>query len=416
MLLSELFEARKHPELNIKRSINSYIASAAKTKDRIAGTTNRFVSFTAIDKLGINPGSSYDTPLGIYAYPIDYLAYEVKQSGTVKTIPFAGTEQFANFFRAKGNIINLVTMRESAAKGYYQRIVDYVERVGADVGRVRDAIKKAFINANVPEVVGGQFWYVTMEAAEAIAERKGGSVPVVWNKLFREIGIDGVVDAGEDIDGMGIIHENEPTQAVFFSTAAIGDVERVVNAYGPKEVGKAEAKGAERKAAAEAVYAQLKNVDDVDELYALLGEIGLEWVRLVRGAIRGQLLMAHPELISYLPNATANDQMIALTADFDQIRNIAKVDQKVVAKVFAADPSDSKLRLIYAYVIESASVGSNVIDIDLQKAIVAYDPKMILEMHPMHRVVVKVVVDNWKLPVVPNWLKALAAKFSVAVG
>lgn len=415
MLLSELFEARKNADVNAKRSINSYIASTAKTKAQIAGTTNMFVSFTAIDKLGINPGSEYDTPLGIYAYPIDYLAYEVGQSGTVKSIPFAGTEQFANFFSARGNIVNLVTMREVVAKGYYQKIVDYVEGVGADVGRVKKAIKNAFIEANVPDAVGGQFWYVTMEAAEAIAEHRGGSVPVVWNKLFRSIGIDGVVDAGDDIDGMGIIHSNEPTSAVFFSIAAISDVKRVVNAYGPKEVGKAVAKGAERKAQADYVYAQLNKASDADDLYDLLvNDLGVMWFKLVRdGEMRRELLAAHPELIAELVNARASDQYVALKADFDQIRNIAKVDQRVVAKVFAEAPSDDKLRLIFNYVIEGQGIGNNVVDQQLQKVIAAYQPKMVLEFDPTYRSVVQVAVDNWALPVIPSWLKALAAKFGV---
>ena len=37
-------------------------------------TTNsdktQYISFTAIDKIGINPRSTYDTPVGIYCYPL----------------------------------------------------------------------------------------------------------------------------------------------------------------------------------------------------------------------------------------------------------------------------------------------------------------------------------------------------------
>ena len=35
-----------------------------------------FVSMTKVDKLGINPTSKYNTPLGIYAYPLSYVLYQ----------------------------------------------------------------------------------------------------------------------------------------------------------------------------------------------------------------------------------------------------------------------------------------------------------------------------------------------------
>ena len=67
MRLHELVEARKNPEANPKISINQAVAQA---KDQ----PNTFISFTEIDKLGINPKSKHETPIGIYAYPIKYVA------------------------------------------------------------------------------------------------------------------------------------------------------------------------------------------------------------------------------------------------------------------------------------------------------------------------------------------------------
>lgn len=40
---------------------------------RVGGTTNMFVSFTELEKLGIAPKSGHGTPIGIYAYPVDYV-------------------------------------------------------------------------------------------------------------------------------------------------------------------------------------------------------------------------------------------------------------------------------------------------------------------------------------------------------
>ena len=64
---------------------------------------NVFVSFTEINKLGINPNSKYDTPLGIYAYPVK-LAYKYYIKGDknfVENLPFANQNDFFTIFKAK---------------------------------------------------------------------------------------------------------------------------------------------------------------------------------------------------------------------------------------------------------------------------------------------------------------------------
>jgi hypothetical protein len=49
--------------------------------------------------------------------------------------------------------------------------------------------------------------------------------PVRWNKLFRKLGISGVIDS----DDSGTIHSNEPTQAVFFSIESVNVITRIKN-------------------------------------------------------------------------------------------------------------------------------------------------------------------------------------------
>ena len=48
------------------------------------------VTFTKIDKVGLNPQSKWKTPLGIYLYPIDYVI-EKKMN-----VPFAGDQPYLN--------------------------------------------------------------------------------------------------------------------------------------------------------------------------------------------------------------------------------------------------------------------------------------------------------------------------------
>ena len=76
MHIKEIVEARKNPELNPKESVNKQLKDLYDaTTDTIPGSNikNLFVSFTDLDKLGINPTSRYNTPIGIYAYPAEYV-------------------------------------------------------------------------------------------------------------------------------------------------------------------------------------------------------------------------------------------------------------------------------------------------------------------------------------------------------
>ena len=51
---------------------------------------NLVVTFTAIDKVGINPKSDHDTPIGIYFYPIKYVIDKKME------VPFMGDQPYIN--------------------------------------------------------------------------------------------------------------------------------------------------------------------------------------------------------------------------------------------------------------------------------------------------------------------------------
>ena len=42
-----------------------------------------YISFVAIDKIGINPQTTYNTPMGVYTYPLEYVLVE-------ESVPFRG--------------------------------------------------------------------------------------------------------------------------------------------------------------------------------------------------------------------------------------------------------------------------------------------------------------------------------------
>lgn len=235
----EIFEARKNPEQTPKHAINDIVIAATRETDSsVADTKNLFVSFTSVDKLGINPGSEYKTPIGIYAYPAEYVVDTVGEYASIASLPFAGTSPYVNLFNASGNIINIATITAADTRKYYRKIADlWVQLSGKDwktsVDNVEDYTNDAGSKAKFPDYPGGQLWYVTMQAAEELFSKAWNTTPVVaWNKLFRSIGVDGVVDYTPE-GGTGIIHTNEPTQAVFFSVNSIENVKRYDNKYSP---------------------------------------------------------------------------------------------------------------------------------------------------------------------------------------
>ena len=244
-------EARRNPEQNPKVSVNDEIINALARAEPIdnTGHKNLFVSFTGLEKLGINPRSEYNTPLGIYAYPADYIIKTVGSKFGMEDLPFAGDQPWANIFRVeKGTVLNISAMSKSSLQNYLEKLKDLYVKTGIiandDFEYVeRNAPVFAMIDSN-----GGHFWYITLEIAKLLVFKKTGrdrddtGVSSQWTEVFRNLGITGVVDYDD-----GIIHENEPTQAVFFEKPNLTVIKRVANKYSETNVDTAVRLGARLK-------------------------------------------------------------------------------------------------------------------------------------------------------------------------
>ena len=120
-------EKRKNPNQNPKTSINDIIINAYNNAefDPNMDVKNCFVSFTELDKLGINPKSEWNTPIGIYAYPASFVVKETDTETGMDYLPFAGDSPYVNIFQATGNIINLSELSNPELIEYYRRIAEY---------------------------------------------------------------------------------------------------------------------------------------------------------------------------------------------------------------------------------------------------------------------------------------------------
>src|SRR5262245_20076952 len=57
----------------------------------------------AIPKLGINPSTKYNTPIGIYCYPVDYIISKFEEGSAIFGVPFPpeASSKFLQLFQVK---------------------------------------------------------------------------------------------------------------------------------------------------------------------------------------------------------------------------------------------------------------------------------------------------------------------------
>lgn len=220
--------------------------SSTQVVEQYVGDPDIFISFTAIDKLGINPQSKYDTPLGIYTYSVNeffenYVYPKVKSSSFVLNMnsaigqfaPFAGEAPYVNIIRYVGSereIIRDISVNYSSRqfKKDSNKLRDIFIEYESKWQEEEEVLKEWNYLFEVSQStanhksLGGMFWNLSRYVASYT--KNGGRDPVRWNVLLRELGYQAVTDHGH-----GIIHQNEPNQAVFFSKKAIKVIDRIKN-------------------------------------------------------------------------------------------------------------------------------------------------------------------------------------------
>jgi hypothetical protein len=321
MHIKEIVEARKNPELNPKESVNKQLKDLYDaTTDTIPGSNikNLFVSFTDLDKLGINPTSRYNTPIGIYAYPAEYVLKKIGEKQSTQLLPFAGDKPWVNIFRATGNVVDLDTIDSDTVSQYLKTLKDtFVDKKIPD-----DEFKHIFKQAGTGathRTRSGILWYFTKLLADYVDQQSNDmtkpntkavakSASVTWQSILRKIlKIDGMVD-----DGEGIIHENEPTQAVFFNPAAIEVVKRIPNKYNPitmkARVKQGKEKAEELKTDIKMLRKYLNKNPSIESLNNFLLMRDERLIRYLPKETRIKLLNYNPRLINYLGRGISKEE------------------------------------------------------------------------------------------------------------
>jgi len=178
-----LTEKKKRPE-----NVNIPIL---KRLERFSDDDNYFVSFTDLEKIGVNPNNRFSTPIGVYAYNLKDLWQD-----------WVSGDRFFGDDRKYVNLIRLNTDRVLNLSSY----------------------------ANYSKDIKSEIWGVSQAIAETDQSRVGQYTKrstIIWNKILRDMGYDAVVDKGSNI------HILQSSQAVFLVPSSYELIGRYMNrSYG----------------------------------------------------------------------------------------------------------------------------------------------------------------------------------------
>lgn len=162
---------------------------------------NLVVTYTAVDKIGMNPKSVHDTPVGIYFYPLKYVIDVNLQ------VPWAGGQPFLNVCEfTRPNKILRMTNDDRNQKG-----LELINQIIPDKSE-----RESILNMVKRHDIRSDYSYLWLAAMLEAKSRNLFKTPISWNANFRKVGIDGFVD-----ENTSTIHENEPVQGVVFVTSAL---------------------------------------------------------------------------------------------------------------------------------------------------------------------------------------------------
>lgn len=231
-----IIEARRnadHPSQQADRVPGKGRVGLNDLLKKYVNNPNIYVSFTALPKAGINPASAFETPLGIYCYPIKAYYSDVEGADLSQSVPFAGNQPFIMVLEATKPLMDVSSYSQEDLK----RDMD-VMRGWLPEGKLDQIYDNIFYNRMPSDKVPGDapialFWKITRQLANTgNAGSTGKMATVRWNGILRKLGYTGFSDK----HGLGVIHINEPIQAFFLNTSGFRVVEKLdrkhINAAG----------------------------------------------------------------------------------------------------------------------------------------------------------------------------------------
>lgn len=175
-----------------------------------------YITFVAVDKVGINPQTPYETPMGVYTYPLKFVLEE-------EHVPFRG-DNSSNKIKILKRVSEdglTINATDKELEACVKLMTEKYKIPQEDVDKFKYVSAKRVSNF-------GRIWNITRKCADRINKENNSGKALIpksislWTKLFLELGYDYAED-----DGKGIIHPAESTQAVFFTPKSYKVVDEV---------------------------------------------------------------------------------------------------------------------------------------------------------------------------------------------
>lgn len=258
--LSPVTAARSHPELNPKISTNEAVGKWFEL-DKKENFPTYYITFTDIDKAGINPSFDYENPIGVFCYPIRSVFSKGKLD-----VYFAGNRKYIQvlklnvpenkvlwykIYKRQRYVEDIKTLRkifDALFKGkisaqneafMFKKLEDfaYADRnkvlteIKNQKGSItfdqllalsRETVEAKQGNSNGEGMNGtAQIWYLT----QAMACLWGNKFQVKWNILLQKVGYEVIEYPTIDFGNTYI----SPTQTDFLSSRSYQHVDSIKN-------------------------------------------------------------------------------------------------------------------------------------------------------------------------------------------
>jgi len=313
-MISEIRKSEKI--LGKEKKLEGYGHAAALKwiKDNNIDPDTHAVTMTSIPKVGINPGSEYNTPIGIYFYPMDYYINTINRKSK---LPFAHDQKYINILKFKSNKILDLSKYDSVFDINQIESLANNEKVKE---QTKDFIDLSYTGSRT-RTDGGRLWYVLMALSKYLSNskskifKKSYKAPIIWNWLIRQMGYDIVIDP----DNEGIIHENEPTQGFATSLKSIQWVKTFDNV---DDYSLSQRKG-------------ILILNDPDAPESEKVDILKDQPELITGinnpsdAMKWAAIKSRSYVIQFIKNPTEEMQEFVVERDYNNIRWILEPTQKV---------------------------------------------------------------------------------------
>lgn len=230
-----VMEKRSNPTLNTYESADKALMMYRHMSDV-------YIQFSNTMKIGLNPTThkSYNTPAGIYTYPINYILdlYEESTSSldlyeknmshweifTKKVIPFAGERKYIHVFQVPDSlVVDASDYTESQFKKDARALYEIAQQ--EKWFKKEHTFSNFFDRSNYLRLKQTVMSSLFSACSIVLRASKRSNKPWLWNRLLRELGYYGISDK----KGTGTIHDSEPYQAFFLSIEHLTHLQTIDN-------------------------------------------------------------------------------------------------------------------------------------------------------------------------------------------